>query len=46
MQHDNVLKKLSLDLLTGSGAWCVCAGGGGGAGQNICYHVAAIRDST
>ena len=37
-KHDHVLKKLTFDLLTGSGAWGVC-------GQYICYHVAAFRDS-
>ena len=38
MQHDHVL---AFDILTGPpalGEWGIC-------GQNICYHVAAIRDS-
>ena len=43
MQHDHVLKKLSFDLLTRSGASVgVC---GGICGQKNCYHVAAFRDS-
>ena len=38
MQHDHVV---AFDILTGPPA----LGEGGICGQNICYHVAAIRDS-
>ena len=42
MQHDIVLKKFSVDLLTPRlrGGW-----GEGVCGQNICYPVATFRDS-
>ena len=35
MQHDHVLKKLNLDLLTPFAGSGVCR-------QNICFHVAAL----
>ena len=39
MQHDIVLKKLDFDLLTPK------VRGGRVYRQNICYHIAAFRDS-
>ena len=36
MQHDNVLKKLTFDLLT------LSLGSGAGLQANICYYVAAF----
>ena len=43
MQHDHVLKKLTFDLLIPSTR--SEQGGGGVCSQNICYHVAAFRDT-
>ena len=45
MQHDHILKKVNFDLLIIR----LSRGGGGGGGrggcmQNICYHVAILRD--
>ena len=43
MQHDHVLKKLTLDLLTHPPR--VRGMRGGVCGRNICYHVAAFQNS-
>ena len=42
MQHDHVWKKLTVDLLTHPSR---VKGRGEVCSQNICYHVAAFRDS-